>query len=131
VSGYILDDLALAAGLANAGSEHHRRELSRLFHGAVDGGPTLDLPALCLTTATLARPAVADHVADIVAAAPPGAVTISGLIRTAHLDALLSWAPALGWPATHAAVRAMATGLPVLTVAPDRYAKAGIDVLTL
>jgi hypothetical protein len=38
VTGYVLDDLALIAGLAGTGSEHHRRELSRLLHGAIDGG---------------------------------------------------------------------------------------------
>ncbi|WP_322780504.1 hypothetical protein [Frankia sp. Cas4] len=38
MSGYVLDDLALSAGLAGTGSEHHRRELSRLLRGAIDGG---------------------------------------------------------------------------------------------
>lgn len=131
MSGYVLDDRVLTAGLASAGSEHHRRELSRLLHSAIDGGPMLDLPALCLATAAVVRPAIADHIADIVVVAPPGAVTISGLTRTAQLDVLLSWSPTLGWPAAHAASRALATGLPVLTVDPDRYAKTGVDVLTL
>jgi len=34
---------ALGAGLVGTGSEHHRRELSRLLSGAVDGGPSLDV----------------------------------------------------------------------------------------
>jgi hypothetical protein len=131
VIGYILDDSALIAGLAGAGSEHHRRELSRLIHGAIDGGPALDIPALCLTTATVVRPALADHLAELIAAAPPGAIGICGLTRTAHLDALRALCPQLGWPATHAAARALATGLPVLTVGADRYSKVGVDVLSL
>jgi hypothetical protein len=90
VSGYILDDSALIAGLAGDGSEHHRRELSRLVHGAIDGGPALDIPAFCLTTAAVARPALADHLAELIAAAPPGAIGICRLTRTAHLDALRS-----------------------------------------
>ena len=61
MTGYVLDDLALIGGLAEAGNEHYRRELSRLWHGAIDGGPTLDLPALCLTAACVVRPAVAER----------------------------------------------------------------------
>jgi hypothetical protein len=84
VTGYVLDDLALIAGLAGAGSEHHRRELSRLLHGSIDGGPTLDIPALCLTAAGMVRPAVAGHLADILAAASVGVIDVSGLSRTGH-----------------------------------------------
>lgn len=40
MTGYVVDDLALIAGLTGTGSELHRRELSRLLHGAIDGGPT-------------------------------------------------------------------------------------------
>jgi protein-L-isoaspartate(D-aspartate) O-methyltransferase len=74
VSGYVLDDLALSAGLVGTGGEHHRRELSRLLRGAIDGGPTLDVPALCLAEAAAARPALARHLADIIAVAPAGAI---------------------------------------------------------
>jgi hypothetical protein len=88
VSGYILDDVALSAGLAGHGSEHHRRELSRLLHAAIEGGPTLDIPALCLNMATTTRPALSGHLADIIAAAPAGAIDICGLTRTDHLDTL-------------------------------------------
>jgi hypothetical protein len=69
MTGYVLDELALTAGLA-AGSEHHRREFSRLLSGAIDGGPGLDLPALCLAEATAGRPAIGGHVAELIAHAP-------------------------------------------------------------
>jgi hypothetical protein len=131
VSGYIIDDLVLIAGLVGTGSEHQRRELSRLLHGAIDGGPGLDLPALCLTAAAAVRPGVADHVSQIVAVAPPGVILVSGLTRIDYLDALVALRPGLGWSATHAAVRALATGRAVLTIDPDRYAGIGLDVLTL
>jgi len=131
VSGYVLDDLALIAGLAGTGSEHHRRELSRLLHGAIDGGPALEVPAFCLTAAALVRPVLFDHLADILAAAPPAAIDVCGLTRTSHLDALRAFRPGLGWPATHAAAHALTTGLPVLTVDADRYTGLGVDVLTL
>jgi hypothetical protein len=72
VTGYVLDDLVLTAGLAGTGREHHRRELSRLLHGAIAGGPTLDVPA-----------------------------------------------------------HAQATGQPLLTTDPHRYAEIPVDVLTL
>lgn len=36
MTGYIIDDSVLIAGLTGAGQEHHRRELSRLMHGAID-----------------------------------------------------------------------------------------------
>jgi hypothetical protein len=34
VSGYVVDELALAAGLGGTGGEHERRELSRLISDA-------------------------------------------------------------------------------------------------
>ncbi len=131
MSGYVLDDLALGAGLAGTGSEHQRRELSRLLRGAIDGGPTLDVPALCLAEATAARPALAGHLADIIAAAPVGAIDICGLTRTGPLDTLRAQNPRLIWPATHAAVLALTTGLPILTVDSDRYSGVAVDVLSL
>jgi hypothetical protein len=103
------------AGLAGTGSERERRELSRLLHGAIDGGPTLDIPALCLADAGSTRPGLAKHLAEIVAAAPAGAIGVSGLIRTGHLNALRAFRPDLAWPATQAAAQALATGSPVLT----------------
>jgi hypothetical protein len=89
------------------------------------------VPAFCLATASVARPALADHLADLIAVAPPGAIDVCGLTRTSHPDALRALCPQLGWPATHAAARALATGQPVLTVGPDRYIGVGVDVLTL
>jgi hypothetical protein len=131
VSGYVLDDLALSAGLAGTGSEHHRRELSRLLRGAIDGGPSLDVPALRLAEATATRPALAGHLADLIAVAPAGAIDICGLSRTGYLDSLRQQNPRLEWPATHAAVLALSTGLPILTVGSDRYGGVAVDVLSL
>jgi hypothetical protein len=74
---------------------------------------------------------LADHLADVVAAAPPGAIEVSGLARDDQLDALRVLCPGLGWPATHAAACALATGLPVLTINVSRYNGAGLDVLAL
>lgn len=131
MSGHVLDDLVLAAGLAGKGSEHHRRELSRLLRGAIDGGPTLVVPALCLADASVLRPAVVGHLADIIAAAPPGLIDVCGLTRSVRLDALRVAHPGLSWPATHAAVHALTTGLPILTVDPGRYRGVAVDVLSL
>jgi len=131
VTGYVLDHWALTAGLAGAGSEHHRRELSRLLRGAIDGGPILAVPALCLTAATALRPTIADHLAEIIVAAPPGAIDVCGLTRSAPLETLRASYPGLGWPATHAAAHAVATGLPVLTLEPTRYHGVAIDLLSL
>jgi hypothetical protein len=44
VSGYVLDDLALIAGLTGEGAEPHRRELSRLLLAAIGGGQPLPCP---------------------------------------------------------------------------------------
>jgi len=129
VSGYVLDNLALIAGLAGIGDEHHRRELSRLVHGAIDGGPRLDVPAICLTAATLQRAALADHFAEIVAAAPPDAISVSGLSRSGAMDAVRA-TRRMGWPATHAVIRALVAHLPILTVDPERYRGVAVDVLS-
>jgi hypothetical protein len=127
VTGYVVDDLALIAGLAGHGSEHQRRELSRLLHCAIDGGPALEVPALCLTAAATARPAIAEHLADMIAAAPSGSIAVGGFTRTAHLDALIVLQPRLGWPATQAAAHALGRGVPILTVDQDRYTGIGLD----
>jgi hypothetical protein len=121
----------LIAGLGGDGSEYHRRELSRVLQAATLGGPTLDIPAYCLAVAAVVRTAIADHLADMIAAAPPGAIDVRGLSRTSHLDALRAFHPDVTWPTAHATVHALATGLPVLTVLPDRYAAFGLDVLVL
>jgi hypothetical protein len=131
VTGYVLDDLALIAGLGHAGTEHDRREVSRLLHDALKGGPVVDLPALCLTAAATVRSAIVDHVAGMVAEAPAGAIDIAGLVRTSQLDAVRAWRPDLGWAGAHAAVEALATGRQVLTVKPERYAGTGVDAMPL
>jgi hypothetical protein len=131
VSGYILDHLALIAGLSAVGTEHQRREVSRLLHGATDGGPRLDVPALCLAAANHARPGIAGHVADLVATARIGAIAVSELARTVQLDALTALRPELDWPATHAAARALATGHLLFTAEPEQYAGVGLEVVPL
>jgi len=78
VSGYVLDQNAVIAGLAGTGSEHHRREVSRLLISAINGGPTVAVPALCLAAAAGVRPAVIGHVADLIAATGPGVITVPG-----------------------------------------------------
>jgi hypothetical protein len=88
VIGYVLDHLALTAGLAGRGTEHQQREMSRLLISAMDGGPPLTLPAVCLAVTAEERPGVANHVAALVADAPDGAIEVSGLARTRQLDAL-------------------------------------------
>lgn len=131
MNGYVVDDLALMAGLVGRGSEHQRRELSRLLRGAIDGGPTLNVPALCLTEAAELRPAVTRHLAEIIAAAPSGAITVCGLTRSGHLDELRASKLELDWPATHAAIHALASGLPILTVDLHRYGGVPVDALSL
>ncbi|KXK59258.1 hypothetical protein AWW66_25235 [Micromonospora rosaria] len=130
MSGYVLDDLALLAGLT--GQEQHRRELSRLLHDAVGGGPRLAIPAFCLAgLAAEGRLVVATHLADIIAAAPAGTVEVCGLARTDRLEWVRTVYPWLPWPAAHATVWAQSVGAPILTVDPDRYKAVAVDVLSL
>ena len=131
MSGYVLDHLALIAGLSGAGTEHQRRAISRLLDGAAVGGPTLDLPALCLTATSSSRPGIAEHVADLIASVRTGAIAVSGLTRTTQLDGLVALRLGLGWPATHAAARALATGQPVFTPSPAPYLAVGLNVVAL
>lgn len=72
--------------------------MSRLLRGAIEGGPTLDIPALCLSAAAMVRPTIADHVAEIVAAVPASVIVVSGLTRTSHLDALRALVQGLAGP---------------------------------
>ena len=131
MSGYVIDDLALAAGLGGIGTEHDRRELSRLIADAVRGGPGLQVPALCAWDAEQVRPGVVDHIVGLVASAPPGAIGIAGLARTPTLDELRGWCQEAGWPAANAAVHARQTGARVITVDPGRYAGSGADAVAL
>ena len=131
MSGYVIDDLALAAGLAGTGTEHDRRELSRLIADAVRGGPGLHVPALCAWEAEHVRPGIVDHVVGLVAAAPPGAIGIAGLARTPALDGLLGLRQRVGWPAASAAAHALQTGARIITVDPGRYPATGADTIAL
>ncbi len=129
MSGYVLDDLALVAGLTAATDEHHRRELSRLINDAVEGGPTLSVPALCLTEAATARRSIGEHVADLVAWAPPGAVAVCELVRDSRLLTVLTVGPALDWAGLHAAMHALATARPIVTLAPERYDEFAVETM--
>lgn len=131
MTGYVLDDLALTAGLDEPGEEHHRREFSRLLRDAIDGGPSLAIPALCLASAVAVRSAIADHLAAIVAVAPPHAVDVVGFARTERLDRFRSDHPHAAWSVVAVAVHAMAEGWPVLTTRLGRYARMPLDALQL
>lgn len=131
MSRYVLDHHTLTAGLAGAGSEHHRREVSRLLTSAIDGGPAVAVPALCLAVTAGQRPAVAGHLADLIASTTPGVITVPGLERTPALDAVHEAYPHLDWPAAHAATIAMATASPLITTTPPTYTGIPVDVLDL
>jgi hypothetical protein len=131
VSGYVLDDLALIAGLTADGDEHHRRELSRLLIAAVNRGPFIAVPALCLTTAAVRRPAIAGHLAELVTGGPPGTIEIVGLVRTAEVAQLRTEHPRIGWPALHATSTAAAGRVPVVTTDPNRYASTVVEAISL
>lgn len=90
----------------------------------------LDVPALCLTEATTARRSIAEHVADLVATAPPGTVAVPALVRDAGLDAALSIDQPLDWAGIHAASHALATGHPIVTLHPDRYEGFPVQTVT-
>ena len=131
MSGYVLDHHAVIAGLAGTGSEHHRREISRLLVSAIDGGPTVAVPALCLAVTAGVRPAVIGHMADLIASAGTGVITVPGLERTATLDAVREVYPGLDWPAAHAVAVAIATAMPLITTEPSDYTGVLVDVLDL
>jgi hypothetical protein len=129
--GYVVDHLALTAGLTDTGSEHHRREMSRLLHSAIDGGPPLIIPAVCLAATAGVRPVIATHMTVLLADAPSGAIEFSALIRTPVLDALRITFPAIDCPTTHAALQAMDSNAPILTTTPLVYVGIPVDVLSL
>lgn len=131
MSGYVLDHHAVIAGLAGAGSEHHRREISRLLVPAIDGGPTVAVPAVCLAEIAGVRPAVIGHLADLIASTTAGVITVPGLERTATLDAVKDVYPGLDWPAAHAVTVAIAAALPLITTEPSDYTGIPVDVLDL
>jgi hypothetical protein len=131
MSGYVLDDLALIAGLTDEGAEPHRRELSRLLVAAIGHGPTIAVPALCLAAAAVRRPAVAAHLADLVTGGPAGAIEIIGLARTADVAQMRGEHPTISWPALHAASTATATRVPIVTTDVDRYAGTFVEAIRL
>lgn len=131
MTGYVLDDSALVAGLGDAGEEHHRREFSRLLRDVIDGGPSLMIPALCLAHAAAARSSIADHIATIIAAARPHTVDVPGVMRTERLERIRSDHPHAAWPVVDAAVHAVAEERPVLTLHSSRYARMPLDALQL
>jgi hypothetical protein len=131
VSGYVLDDLALIMGLTAKGAEQDRRELSRFLVAAIHGGPAIAVPALCLCAAVVHRAEVADHLAELVAGSPVGAVEIVGLTRTAEVAQLRAEHPGLSWPALHAAAVAASARIPVVTTEPARYTSTVIEAIRL
>jgi hypothetical protein len=118
VNRYVIDELALAAVLGGIGTEHERREMSRLISDAAHGGPGLDMPALCVWAAEDVRSGIVDHVVGLIVDATPGAVEMCGLSRTPQLDSLTAWRQRAGWPAASAAAHALVTGQRVMTVKP-------------
>lgn len=50
MTGYVLDDLALSAGLTGTGDEHHRREFSRLISRVTPGRAAGLASAACAAT---------------------------------------------------------------------------------
>jgi hypothetical protein len=132
VSGAVLDDLALAAGLGGTGTEHERHRISWRLHTATQGsGPSLILPALCLAAVTGIRPAAADHIAALVATAPPGTLQVAGLARTSQLDAVRDTFPALSWAALHAVSCALDADVPLITNRPQDYTGVPLPIIPL
>jgi hypothetical protein len=128
---YVLDDLAVVAGLGEHGTEHHRREFARLLVGAVDGGLAVACPAICLAIAGQTRPAIVAHLAQLVATCPADAITLPGLTRTGTLDAIRDMYPHLDWPAVHAVTTALSRASLLVTTDPTRYDGIPLDVIDL
>ncbi|MFC7548961.1 hypothetical protein [Plantactinospora sp. GCM10030261] len=131
MSGYILDELALIAGLTAQGEEHHRLELSRLLIAAIDSGPSIGVPALCLAVAAVRRPALPGHLAELVTGGPPGAIEIIGLRRTPDVVLLRAEHPGIEWPVLHAASTASQSQVPIVTTAPGRYTETVVEAIRL
>lgn len=129
--GYVLDHHAVTAGLTDHGSEHHHRELSRLLVSAIADGPTVAVPALCFAATAAVRPAITAHLADLIVAGAPGAITVPALERTTTLDAVREVYPHLDWPADHAVAVAVATAATLVTTDPASYAGVRLDVVDL
>lgn len=54
-----------------------------------------------------------------------------GLARDNALDALLSVDPSLDWGGAHAALLALATDQPIVTVHPERYKEFAVETVAL
>jgi len=102
-----------------------------LLISAVDRGPSIAVPALCLASAALFRPAIIDHLADLVASGPPSAIEIVSLTRTGEVARLRAEHPGLGWPALHATSTASVARIPLVTTDPGRYANTVVETLHL
>jgi hypothetical protein len=125
MTSYVVDDAAVVAGLG-AGNESQRRELSRLVHDALNGGPSLHVPALCLAAAASVRPTIADHFALLATHAVVGAIDVPGL-AAGQLADMVADHPGLGFAAAHAASEAILQGSMIVTTDAERY--AGVPVL--
>ena len=132
MSGAVLDDLALAAGLGGTGTGHEQQRFSWRLHTATAGdGPALILPALCVATVAGIRAAVTDHIAALVATAALGTLQVAALVRSPQLDAVRETFPALSWPAIHAVVCALEADVPLITSRPQDYVGVPLPVLPL
>jgi hypothetical protein len=92
---------------------------------------TIAVPALCLAAAAVRRPALADHLAELVTDGPAGAIEIIGLTRTAEVAQLRAEHPGISWPVLHAASTATAGRVPIVTTDPGRYAGTAVEALRL
>lgn len=128
---HVLDHLALKAGLAGTGSERERHEFSRLVHSATVGGSVLSVPALCLADGAILRPAIAGHVAALLADAPVGSLDVVGLTRTAQWSAVRAAFPTLRWPASHAVLHSLMIEAPIMTTDRGAYLDAPVEFIVL
>jgi hypothetical protein len=129
LTGYVIDDAAVIAGLA-AGAEAQRRELSRLLHSAYDGGPSLHIPALCLVAVAGLQPSLADHIAILVTEAANGVVDIPGL-AAGQINHIVAEFPGLGLAAAHAASEAINRDAIIVTTDAERYNDLPVHAIEL
>lgn len=116
----------MVAGLGQ-GNEYQRRELSRLVHDALAGGPSLHVPALCLAKAAGVRPAIAEHVALLMMDASDGRIDVAGLTG-GELAGVVAEHPGLGIAAAHAVAEAMRQRAMIVTTDASRYEGVPVTV---
>jgi hypothetical protein len=87
--------------------------------------------AAAAVTGAGARPLLAAHIGELLAAGPPGAIEVSKLTRTTDLDELRQTFPGLDWPAVHAVIQALATEAQILTTSASTYAGVDVEVFEL